>query len=154
MHSIGDVPSRRLNTTTEALSPSAVDLPASPASANSNHTLDAMQDIDQLDPEPMEQDAHAWNYQDHEHHPNCPDTLDCLPDTDGRPQHTLPVILRCAILGSPRKRLTIREIYAAMEGKYAYYRTAGPTWKVSIHFALFGTFLNSIYSNLFVTIFP
>ncbi|KXN88827.1 Forkhead box protein J2 [Leucoagaricus sp. SymC.cos] len=70
----------------------------------------------------------------HEHriHPDCPDTLDCLPDTDGRPQHTLPVILRCAILGSPKKRLTIREIYAAMEAKYIYYRTAGPTWKQSV----------------------
>lgn len=67
----------------------------------------------------------------HSPHPNCPDTLDCLPDTDGRPQHTLPVILRCAILGSQRKRLTIRDIYAAMEGKYPYYRTAGATWKVS-----------------------
>lgn len=66
----------------------------------------------------------------HQPHPNCPDSLDCLPDTDGRPQHTLPVILRCAILGSPRKRLTIREIYAAMEDKYTYYRTAGTTWKV------------------------
>ncbi|KAK1234864.1 hypothetical protein PQX77_001958 [Marasmius sp. AFHP31] len=69
---------------------------------------------------------------DHKPHPNCPDTLACLPDTEGRPQHTLPVILRCAILGSPRKRLTIREIYAAMEGKYAYYRTAGQTWKQSV----------------------
>jgi hypothetical protein len=68
---------------------------------------------------------------EHEMHPDCPDTLNCLPDTDGRPQHTLPVILRCAILGSPRKRLTIREIYSAMEDKYPYYKTAGPTWKVS-----------------------
>jgi len=67
---------------------------------------------------------------DHKAHPDCPDTLACLPDTDGRPQHTLPVILRCAILGSPRKRLTIREIYATMETKYPYYRTAGQTWKV------------------------
>ncbi|KAJ7070779.1 hypothetical protein C8F01DRAFT_1206476 [Mycena amicta] len=65
-------------------------------------------------------------------HPDCPDSLACLPDTDGRPQHTLPVILRCAILGSPKKRLTIRDIYAAMEEKYAYYRTAGPTWKQSV----------------------
>ena len=71
-------------------------------------------------------------YGDHEPHPNCPDTLTCLPDTDGRPQHTLPVILRCAILGSAKKRLTIREIYAAMEGKYAYFRSAGPTWKVRL----------------------
>ncbi|KAG9314136.1 hypothetical protein JVU11DRAFT_4921 [Chiua virens] len=69
---------------------------------------------------------------DHEQHPNCPDTLACLPDTDGRPQHTLPVILRCAILGSAKKRLTIREIYAAMENKYTYFRNAGPTWKQSV----------------------
>ncbi|KIM70306.1 hypothetical protein SCLCIDRAFT_1207624 [Scleroderma citrinum Foug A] len=68
----------------------------------------------------------------HEPHLNCPDTLACLPDTDGRPQHTLPVILRCAILGSANKRLTIREIYAAMENKYAYFRDAGPTWKQSV----------------------
>lgn len=71
-------------------------------------------------------------HKDHEPHPDCPDSLACLPDTDGRPQHTLPVILRCAILGSPRKRLTIREIYAAMEAKYSYYKTAGPTWKQSV----------------------
>ena len=71
----------------------------------------------------------------HEPHPDCPDTLACLPDTDGRPQHTLPVILRCTILGSPRKRLTIREIYAAMERKYPYYKTAGPAWKVRPLFA-------------------
>jgi hypothetical protein len=67
----------------------------------------------------------------HVPHENCPDNLDCLPDTDDRPQHTLPVILRCAILGSASRRLTIREIYAAMEEKYPYFRTAGATWKVS-----------------------
>ncbi|KAF4604862.1 forkhead box protein [Pleurotus pulmonarius] len=69
---------------------------------------------------------------DHEIHPDCPNTLDCLQDTDDRPPHTLPVILRCAILGSPKQRLTIREIYAAMENKYPYYKTAGPTWKQSV----------------------
>lgn len=68
----------------------------------------------------------------HESHPNCPDALSCLPDTEGRPQHTLPVILRCAILGSPKRRLTIRDIYAAMEKKYPYYKTAGPAWKQSV----------------------
>ncbi|KNZ80638.1 Forkhead box protein J3 [Termitomyces sp. J132] len=52
------------------------------------------------------------SYKEHEAHPN--------------------FILRCAILGSPHQRLTIREIYAAMENKYAYYRTAGPTWKQSV----------------------
>ena len=69
---------------------------------------------------------------DHKAHADCPDTLACLPDTNGRPQHTLPVILRCAILGSPRKRLTIREIYAAMESKYPFYKSAGQTWKVEL----------------------
>ncbi|KAK0455878.1 hypothetical protein EV421DRAFT_1895150 [Armillaria borealis] len=124
--------SSRLHIDGEAHSPSALELPSSPASVASAHTVDALGDVgdvDQLDPEP---EMPPWQYQDHEPHPNCPDTLDCLPDTDGRPQHTLPVILRCAILGSPRKRLTIREIYAAMEGKYAYYKTAGPTWKQSV----------------------
>lgn len=69
---------------------------------------------------------------DHKAHADCPDTLACLPDTNGRPQHTLPVILRCAILGSPKKRLTIREIYAAMESKYPFYKSAGQTWKVEV----------------------
>ncbi|KAL0951643.1 hypothetical protein HGRIS_008323 [Hohenbuehelia grisea] len=72
------------------------------------------------------------NLSSHESHPDCPNNFSCLPDTDGRPQHTLPVILRCAILGSPHQRLTIREIYAAMESKYPYYRTAGQTWKQSV----------------------
>ncbi|EJD03825.1 winged helix DNA-binding domain-containing protein, partial [Fomitiporia mediterranea MF3/22] len=49
-----------------------------------------------------------------------------------KPQHTLPVILRCAILGSAKRKLTIRDIYAAMENKYPYYRTAGPAWKQSV----------------------
>ena len=71
---------------------------------------------------------------DHKAHADCPDTLACLPDTNGRPQHTLPVILRCAILGSSRKRLTIREIYAAMESKYPFYKSAGQTWKVEAFF--------------------
>ncbi|KAJ7170146.1 hypothetical protein C8R46DRAFT_1091291 [Mycena filopes] len=79
-----------------------------------------------------EDEGDDYNPLIHIPHPDCPDSLACLPDTDGRPQHTLPVILRCAILGSPRKRLTIREIYAAMEEKYAYYRTAGQTWKQSV----------------------
>ncbi|ETW86676.1 hypothetical protein HETIRDRAFT_307860, partial [Heterobasidion irregulare TC 32-1] len=68
----------------------------------------------------------------HHPHPSCPNTLSCLPDTDGRPQHTLPVILRCAILGSAKGRLTIRDIYKAMEEKYPYYKTAGQTWKQSV----------------------
>jgi len=91
--------------------------PASPASAGSGQA-------------PLDITLSDLTHRDHPPHANCPDTLNCLPDTEGRPQHTLPVILRCAILGSPRKRLTIREIYASMETKYPYYKTAGQTWKV------------------------
>jgi len=72
----------------------------------------------------------------HRKHPDAPnslDSLDCLLDTDGRPQYPLHVILRCAILGAPRNRLTIRDIYAAMENKFSYYRTAGQSWKVRFH---------------------
>ncbi|KZV74064.1 winged helix DNA-binding domain-containing protein, partial [Peniophora sp. CONT] len=75
---------------------------------------------------------HVGALGEHDAHETCPDALNCLPDTEGRPQHTLPIILRCAILGSPKKRMTIREIYAAMEEKYPYYRTAGQTWKQSV----------------------
>lgn len=108
--------------------------PSSPGSVSSG-TADPIEDIER-DP------------RDHEPHTNCPDTLNCLPDTDGRPQHTLPVILRCAILGSPRRRLTIREIYAAMENKYAYYKTAGSTWKVcSTAYVLGAPTENIINSN-------
>ncbi|KAH7910436.1 hypothetical protein BJ138DRAFT_1087628 [Hygrophoropsis aurantiaca] len=96
--------------------------PPSPISDSSTNTVPESSHYTREDPP----------FPEHEYHPNCPDTLACLPDTDGRPQHTLPVILRCAILGSPRKRLTIREIYAAMEEKYLYFRTAGPTWKQSV----------------------
>lgn len=94
---------------------------------------------------------------DHKAHADCPDTLACLPDTNGRPQHTLPVILRCAILGSPRQRLTIREIYASMEAKYPYYKNAGQTWKVhrtmDLHLAFHIDYIYLFCSNLCAIIF-
>ncbi|KAI0033821.1 hypothetical protein K488DRAFT_10062, partial [Vararia minispora EC-137] len=49
-----------------------------------------------------------------------------------RPQYTYPIIMRSAILGSPKQRLTIREIYEAVQTKFPYYREAGDTWKASI----------------------
>ncbi|KIY43617.1 winged helix DNA-binding domain-containing protein, partial [Fistulina hepatica ATCC 64428] len=48
------------------------------------------------------------------------------------PEYTLPVIMRCAILGSPQKRLTVRDLYSTMESKYPYFREAGPSWKESV----------------------
>lgn len=66
----------------------------------------------------------------HVTHEGCPDALNCLPDTEVRPQYPLPIVIRCTILGSPKKLMTVRDIYAAMEEKYQYYRTAGTPWKV------------------------
>ena len=66
----------------------------------------------------------------HELHENCPDSLGCLRNTDGKPQYKLHIILRCAILGSPNKRLTTLEMYSALENKYPYYKTAGTGWNV------------------------
>ena len=78
----------------------------------------------------FEEEAHvhdeATDETAHDPHENCPDSLDCLPDTDGRPQDSFPIIIRCAILGSPNNRLTLREIYSEIEKKYPYYKTAGP----------------------------
>jgi len=89
-----------------------------------------------------------YSHKNHEPHLVCPDNLGCLPDTEGRPQHTLPVILRCAILGSPKRRLTIREIYAAVETKYSYYKTAGTAWKVSVTRDV----VVSILQNVFIAV--
>jgi len=104
---------------------------ASPVSGGPSSPASMVSDVPEKPKQPKSA-RYIQVFNKHEPHPNCPDTLACLPDTDGRPQHTLPVILRCAILGSPRRRLTIREIYAAMEDKYSYYKTAGPTWKQSV----------------------
>ena len=69
----------------------------------------------------------------HSEHPDCPKGLLCLSeDTGGRPKHTLPVIVRCAILGSPEQRLTLRDIYDVVQDRYSYYRTAKPSWKVRL----------------------
>ncbi|KAF4611439.1 hypothetical protein D9613_004157 [Agrocybe pediades] len=75
---------------------------------------------------------------DHVPHDNCPDSLTCLPDTDERPDLSLPIILRCCILGSANKSMTIREIYNAMETKFPYYKGGGSTWKQAVrhHLAL------------------
>ena len=69
----------------------------------------------------------------HSEHPDCPTSLLCLSeDTGERPKHTLPVIVRCAILGSPEQRLTLRDIYDVVQDRYSYYRTAKPSWKVRL----------------------
>lgn len=78
----------------------------------------------------------------HPHHPNCPDSLNCLADTNDKPNHILPVIIRGAILGSPMRKLTLRGIYATIEEKWPYYRTAPSGWKARRWFFLWTLWTN------------
>ena len=100
----------------------------------STSTLETYDEVDQLaedfEGSPSLDRRSMADVPEHKPHENCPDSLDCLPDTDSKPQHTLPIILRSAILGSKKKKLTIRDIYSEMERKYPYFKTAGPAWKV------------------------
>lgn len=58
-------------------------------------------------------------------HSGCPDSLSCLQGSNGKALDPIPVIIRCAILGSFMKRLTISELYGTLEDKYPWYRNIG-----------------------------
>jgi hypothetical protein len=60
--------------------------------------------------------------------------LDCLADIppDQKPPYSYQVLVRFAILGSPKQRLTLGEIYTALEERYPWFKSAGPGWKVSL----------------------
>lgn len=49
-----------------------------------------------------------------------------------KPPYTYAIIVRCAILGSPRQRLTLSEIYLAMITRFPWFKTAGQSWKVCL----------------------
>ncbi|KAF7311926.1 Winged helix DNA-binding domain-containing protein [Mycena indigotica] len=71
---------------------------------------------------------------------NIPITLSALPDyaADMRPSVPLPLLIEVAIYESETKRLTLKEIYSAIEGRYEFFR-GGPSnaaWKCSIRHAL------------------
>ena len=61
---------------------------------------------------------------EHESHPGCPDCLNCLVDTNERPLYTIPVLISCAILGSPDKRMLVSEIYQSIMDKYPYFTSS------------------------------
>ncbi|VDC02190.1 unnamed protein product [Peniophora sp. CBMAI 1063] len=71
----------------------------------------------------------------HPPHPDCPSSLSCLQDTNGKPRYTLPIIIRAAILGSTWGRLTITDIYAAIIQKYPHFAALPPddSWKVCMN---------------------
>ncbi|KZV65196.1 hypothetical protein PENSPDRAFT_656008 [Peniophora sp. CONT] len=60
----------------------------------------------------------------HESHPGCPDSLCCLEDTNDRPLYTIPVLISCAILGSPGQRMLVSEIYESIMAKYPYFTSS------------------------------
>jgi len=52
--------------------------------------------------------------------------------TSGKPPYSYGVLITYAILSSPRKQLTLNEIYTWIMDNYPYYKTAGNGWKNSI----------------------
>ena len=77
--------------------------------------------------------------------PGAPVGLDALADPlpGEKPNYPLPTLIKLAIYGSPRRRLTLQEIYQALEDRFVWFRqrTDELSWKVRIiriliHFCL------------------
>lgn len=77
--------------------------------------------------------------------PGAPVGLDALadPPLGEKPNYPLPTLIKLAIYGSPRRRLTLQEIYQALEDRFEWFRqrTDELSWKVRIvrfliHFGL------------------
>ncbi|KAF9007412.1 hypothetical protein BDQ17DRAFT_1192381, partial [Cyathus striatus] len=69
------------------------------------------------------------------------------PSPGERPPYTLPCLVLLAIYGSPRKMLTLQEIYTAIESRFEWYhRNRGDkSWKDSIRHNLS---LNLLFRNM------
>lgn len=62
-----------------------------------------------------------------------------------KPTQSLPILVKLAIYGSPKKRLTLQEIYQAIEQRFEWYRDPGnKSWKNSIRHNLS---LNKVFRN-------
>lgn len=63
-----------------------------------------------------------------------------------RPNYPYPLLVRLAIQGSPNKRLTLKEIYEAIENRFEFYRNSpNGAWKGSIRHNLS---LNQVFRNV------
>ncbi|KAF9456565.1 hypothetical protein BDZ94DRAFT_1177440, partial [Collybia nuda] len=75
--------------------------------------------------------------------------LYALPDPPGgtRPTQPLAILMKLAIYGSPHRKLTLREIYTALEERYEWFRnnTNDASWKNSIRHHLS---LNKVFRNI------
>jgi hypothetical protein len=77
--------------------------------------------------------------------PGAPVGLNALadPPSGEKPNYPLPTLIKLAIYGSPRRRLTLQEIYQALEDRFEWFRqrTDELSWKVRVqrfHFLPFG----------------
>ncbi|KAF9790807.1 hypothetical protein BJ322DRAFT_999001, partial [Thelephora terrestris] len=60
------------------------------------------------------------------------DVLDNPPPGE-KPNYPYPTLIKLAIYGSPRKRLTLQEIYHALESRFDWFKDSNDTaWKRSI----------------------
>ena len=84
---------------------------------------------------------------------NDPVNLDVLrqPRPGEKPEYPYPVLVQCAIYGSPNKRLTLGEIYSVLEEKFEWFRTGQKKskWQVRSSFkvCLFATEIHCSYSQ-------
>ena len=63
--------------------------------------------------------------------------LDVLDDPPAgeKPNYPYPTLIKLAIYGSPRKRLTLQEIYQALEGRFEWFKNStDAAWKVRLAF--------------------
>jgi len=67
------------------------------------------------------------------------------PPPGHKPSQSLPILVKLAIYRSPRKSLTLQEIYQAIEQRFEWYRDPGnKSWKNSIGHNLS---LNNVFRN-------
>ncbi|KAF6756830.1 fork head domain-containing protein [Ephemerocybe angulata] len=68
------------------------------------------------------------------------------PEPDKRPPHSYPLLVRLAIYGSPNQRMTLKQIYEAIEERFEFYRKQPKgAWRGSIRHNLS---LNQVFKNV------
>ena len=67
---------------------------------------------------------------------DCPVDLQSVRDSldpDGKPNQPLQLLVQLAIYGSPRKKLTLQEIYSALKERFPYFRNRPDVaWQVRL----------------------
>ena len=114
---------------------------ASPISQNSQHLSPNLQIGEVLHGEPskgvndsMTQDELAGVHASLGIPPDVAISLSSLkdPEPGKKPDYAYPVLMKLAILESPRKALTLQEIYEAFENRFEWFKV-NQGWKVGIH---------------------